>query len=555
MKTPTIKAVAMSLCLATCLTPSATLVAVSVSQEAEANSLRKLGNKFKRDMGKTGKALGIKQNKNRKGSLGGSILTGVVVGGVVGLATDSVAAGILTGVVVAGASEAFKNDLYKSHGNDMAWSGSTTSNRRNIVASPGRTVSDAERRATNARIKEDVKDVQRALAALGLYRKGIDGDFGPGSRAAVKEFQRSLGEPETGYLTAEQRHRLFIQAEQAGYTRTAVLNQIDESQAVRIPVAAAGAAAVAATTTPAIAEYRLAKSQFDSFGQEHLMAGELSAVSGASMEPDGSIVLATQDASGNASDELTGRITQLEAKPHDLSDQWVRVTFQPEGDATPVVLNTRDDFTSPQEASEWLSKFNSRAKLIARLTGDDGVQPQQSGTVIADAGQPAAQDNLSKDNLSTGSIEQAQPSDGSASADEDGRIVVADAKPVAPAPQPVAAGGQQGNTLSGFDEEVAVCQQGMYLSFKFPDGDEPVSHYNIVTPNGTRLAHNGNSTSYVDGSCAVGEYQYSYVTIDKSNGQDWKHFKREGTFSIAGNAEACDIALNDPNGSAQVSCF
>ncbi|WP_296765391.1 peptidoglycan-binding domain-containing protein [Sediminimonas sp.] len=48
------------------------------------------------------------------------------------------------------------------------------------------------------------REVQRDLSLLGFDPRGIDGVFGPGSRAAIRAHQRSLGMPETGYLSAEQ---------------------------------------------------------------------------------------------------------------------------------------------------------------------------------------------------------------------------------------------------------------------------------------------------------------------------------------------------------------
>jgi peptidoglycan hydrolase-like protein with peptidoglycan-binding domain len=48
------------------------------------------------------------------------------------------------------------------------------------------------------------RDVQRDLSLLGFDPRGVDGVFGPGSRAAISAHQRSLGQPETGFLNAEQ---------------------------------------------------------------------------------------------------------------------------------------------------------------------------------------------------------------------------------------------------------------------------------------------------------------------------------------------------------------
>ncbi|GMG81593.1 hypothetical protein LNKW23_08060 [Paralimibaculum aggregatum] len=51
--------------------------------------------------------------------------------------------------------------------------------------------------------------IQLALRSLGLYQYGIDGVFGPGSRAAIRTFQRLRGFEATGYLDHAQREVLF----------------------------------------------------------------------------------------------------------------------------------------------------------------------------------------------------------------------------------------------------------------------------------------------------------------------------------------------------------
>ena len=46
----------------------------------------------------------------------------------------------------------------------------------------------------------DRRAVQRGLAAAGLYAGGIDGQFGPGTRRAIRDWQRRNGGAVTGYL-------------------------------------------------------------------------------------------------------------------------------------------------------------------------------------------------------------------------------------------------------------------------------------------------------------------------------------------------------------------
>ena len=54
--------------------------------------------------------------------------------------------------------------------------------------------------------------VQRQLAILGFDPRGVDGIFGPGSRAALTAWQKAQGFAATGYLSADQATRLASQA-------------------------------------------------------------------------------------------------------------------------------------------------------------------------------------------------------------------------------------------------------------------------------------------------------------------------------------------------------
>lgn len=46
--------------------------------------------------------------------------------------------------------------------------------------------------------------VQRGLTQAGHDTRGVDGVFGSGTRSSIRAWQKSRGEPETGYLTAAQ---------------------------------------------------------------------------------------------------------------------------------------------------------------------------------------------------------------------------------------------------------------------------------------------------------------------------------------------------------------
>jgi formylglycine-generating enzyme required for sulfatase activity len=59
---------------------------------------------------------------------------------------------------------------------------------------------------------DDKKAVQTALRALGFNTGLIDGDLGPNSREAIKDWQKKSGEQQTGYLTPSQYDRLLAEA-------------------------------------------------------------------------------------------------------------------------------------------------------------------------------------------------------------------------------------------------------------------------------------------------------------------------------------------------------
>jgi peptidoglycan hydrolase-like protein with peptidoglycan-binding domain len=50
---------------------------------------------------------------------------------------------------------------------------------------------------------EQRRQVQIWLESLGFNPRGVDGQFGPGTRGAIRQFQRSKGVEETGFLSAQ----------------------------------------------------------------------------------------------------------------------------------------------------------------------------------------------------------------------------------------------------------------------------------------------------------------------------------------------------------------
>ena len=63
--------------------------------------------------------------------------------------------------------------------------------------------------------REQRREVQERLSLLGHDPRGIDGMFGPGTRTAIRLWQRANDLPETGYLTGEQTALLQSQSAEA----------------------------------------------------------------------------------------------------------------------------------------------------------------------------------------------------------------------------------------------------------------------------------------------------------------------------------------------------
>jgi len=64
------------------------------------------------------------------------------------------------------------------------------------------------------------RDIQENLSLLGHDPRGIDGAFGPGTRTAIRLWQRANNLTESGYLTDEQVALLLRQSREAGSTPT-----------------------------------------------------------------------------------------------------------------------------------------------------------------------------------------------------------------------------------------------------------------------------------------------------------------------------------------------
>ena len=104
--------------------------------------------------------------------------------------------------------------------------------------------------------------IQRQLGALGLYASGVDGAFGPGTRQAIRSFQRANDLPVTGYLTdttvallaekADIREQQLIAEQQAAQQQRATEPPPAPSQPA--PAETETAAAAPAETPPSAPE-------------------------------------------------------------------------------------------------------------------------------------------------------------------------------------------------------------------------------------------------------------------------------------------------------------
>jgi formylglycine-generating enzyme required for sulfatase activity len=83
------------------------------------------------------------------------------------------------------------------------------------------------------------RQVQEWLGALGFDPRGIDGQFGPGTRGAIRAYQRSRGSPETGFLS----HELLVALAADG---PPAIGRLEEARRARDAVQAAQRAQVTA---------------------------------------------------------------------------------------------------------------------------------------------------------------------------------------------------------------------------------------------------------------------------------------------------------------------
>ena len=81
---------------------------------------------------------------------------------------------------------------------------------RQLPSEPDETLAEA-RQSERVLGRDEKKQLQIALKSAGYYFSAIDGDFGPGTRAAMSAWQNDAGVPLTGVLTTAQRDFLLWQ--------------------------------------------------------------------------------------------------------------------------------------------------------------------------------------------------------------------------------------------------------------------------------------------------------------------------------------------------------
>lgn len=131
--------------------------------------------------------------------------------------------------------------------------------QRQVAAEEQRQRNEARERgaAAEAALKLAPVDRQRvrvALTALGFSPGGMDGPFGQQTREAISAWQKSKGEPETGYVSGAQNQALLRDAAPAIARFDEAQRKAEEDRRKAAAAAAAPPPATAAPATPAPAQ-------------------------------------------------------------------------------------------------------------------------------------------------------------------------------------------------------------------------------------------------------------------------------------------------------------
>ncbi|MDJ0930652.1 hypothetical protein [Breoghania sp.] len=295
---------------------------------------------------------------------------------------------------------------------------------------------------------------------------------------------------------------------------------------------------------PSIKEFRLAQSQLEKFTADVLKKGDPSEVESATLLPNGLIEVVLRGRAPPRS--IRGGVETVSVEPHDLSDEWVRVSVPDGNKKEPVALNTIDSFTSKEEVENWREDAEKQIKLLAKLTERD--VPAQDAIVVADAGKEALPGQKAEPQASPA----LQKAERKSAALQDAPKVI----PAATSTEEPATDFGSTPELAEFTPSEDQCGESLYVSFKFPEDYSKINHFNIFTPDSAIMTDNGDGTGYLTGACVQGRYRYKCVVVNHDEKRKaWSSSLQEGSFVIASLLGQCEIDLNDPAKSATLNCF
>lgn len=554
------------LCVSFIVAPIVSPAPVSdyMGSHAQAGFLDKVKKSVKGVKKGVGKALGGKNGL-------GKVLTVVGAGAIgAGLVTGK-AGPVIIGLGLVAAPLIFREEMERKYGKEQSWAGCLTCGKKRVLVQPGRNVADAEKKQILARITEDVKDTQRALKTLGYYKKGIDGDFGKGSRLAAQQFQQSISVTPTGTLTAAERSQLFKLAKAQGFEPQSDIALASLRPVTNLPAQTAVPVSTtlpAATVVSTLKYHKLAQSRVSKFAEDVLMYGPLTEVQSVSMRRDGLLEISMVPAAGAG--PVIGGVETITVAPHELTDEWALVTMEAAGTGDEVILNTVDSFMNGDEARAWIEDANEKIVRLEKLTERETSQMPETQLVEATPSKEQAAPSVETvvaekteaESAPEGLTDVVEVSAEGSTTPESPETTVA-AKPVADAAKEVVAAEDSDGASepvevvdSGVPAAERQCMTSLYVSFRFPEGFEKVNHFNIKTPESAIMTDNGDGTGYLTGSCIQGKYSYTYVVVDHDKAKKkYSSHPQEGAFEIASLAGNCEINLNDPTKSASMSCY
>jgi peptidoglycan hydrolase-like protein with peptidoglycan-binding domain len=259
--------------------------------------------------------------------------------------------------------------------------------------------------------------VQHQLSVLGFYKSNVDGDFGPGTRKAIKSFQRANKLEASGYLTdttvallSEQAGRREQQlADQAAQAAQQQAAQAAQQQAAQQQ--AAQAAQQQAAQQPSQTPEQIAQQNADAnFTAQHPSADKLTV-----RTPE-----ETQQAA--ATPQTTPSVPQQPAPPEDFST--VIASLEPI-DESFVAVKPAKVRKQPKVTADLVETLNvgEHVDVLGRLPQEDWylvardgkpigyVVISQLGTAatVADANTPPAQTQAAPQQTQTQATAQAQP--------------------------------------------------------------------------------------------------------------------------------------------------